>query len=202
MDIFTAVSLNNKIMTTDRKYDFKEFSTSEILKFRDEIRNKYKTIIVGANTIKQDNPTLLNKDNSNIRIIIDKYQDLSMDSRIFNIEPSKTYIIVFEENKEYRKQIEEKGANYTICKCENDICNEINKIKEGKVLLEGGAKIIKKFLELGMIEKISIIQFPVLYSNDTLGMFDYIENNYKLNLYKSKIIDKQFIYSEYKLNIT
>ena len=202
MDIFTAVSLNNKIMTNDNKYDFKVFSTSEILKFRDEIRNKYKAIMVGANTIKQDNPTLLNKDKSNKRIIIDKYQDLSMDLKIFKIEPSKTYIIVSEEKKEYKKQIEEKGANYIICKCENEICDEINKISEGKVLIEGGAKIIKKFLKLGAVEKISIIQFPVLYSNDALGMFDYIENNYKLNLYESKIIDNQFVYSEYKLNIT
>lgn len=201
MDIFTAVSLNNKIMTNDNKYDFKEFSTSEILKFRDEIRNKYKAIIVGANTIKQDNPTLLNKDNSNNRIIIDEYQDLSMDSKIFNVEPSKTYIIVPKEKKEYKKQIEEKGANYIIYKSENEICDEINKIGEGKVLLEGGAKIIKKFLELGEIEKISIIQFPILYSNDALGMFDYIENNYILNLYESKIIDNQFVYSEYELNI-
>lgn len=201
MDIFTAVSLNNKIMTNDKKYDFKEFSTSEILRLRDEIRNKYKAIIVGANTIKQDNPTLLNKNRSNKRIIIDKYQDLSMDSKIFNVEPSKTYIIVSKEKKEYKKQIEEKGANYIIYKSENEICDKINKIGEGKVLLEGGAKIIKKFLELGEIEKISIIQFPILYSNDALGMFDYIENNYRLNLYESKIIDNQFVYSEYKLNI-
>ena len=160
MDVFTAVSLNNKIMTNDKKYDFKELSTPEILKFRDEIRNKYKAIIVGANTIKQDNSTLLNKDKSNKRIIIDKYQDLSMDSKIFNVEPSKTYIIVSEEKKEYKKQIEEEGANYII-KSENEICSEINKIGEGKVLLEGGAKIIKKFLELGEIEKISIIQFKI-----------------------------------------
>lgn len=201
MDIFTAVSLNNKIMTNDKKYDFKEFSTSEILRLRDEIRNKYKAIIVGANTIKQDNPTLLNKNRSNKRIIIDKYQDLSMDSKIFNVEPSKTYIIVSKEKKEYKKQIEEKGANYIIYKSENEICDEINKIGEGKVLLEGGAKIIKKFLELGEIEKISIIQFPILYSNDALGMFDYIEKNYRLNLYESEIIDNQFVYSEYKLNI-
>ena len=201
MDIFTAVSLNNKIMTNDKKYDFKEFSTSEILRLRDEIRNKYKAIIVGANTIKQDNPTLLNKNRSNKRIIIDKYQDLSMDSKIFNVEPSKTYIIVSKEKKEYKKQIEEKGANYIIYKSENEICDEINKIGEGKVLLEGGAKIIKKFLELGEVEKISIIQFPILYSNDALGMFDYIEKNYRLNLYESEIIDNQFVYSEYKLNI-
>lgn len=201
MDIFTAVSLNNKIMTNDKKYDFKEFSTSEILRLRDEIRNKYKAIIVGANTIKQDNPTLLNKNRSNKRIIIDKYQDLSMDSKIFNVEPSKTYIIVSKEKKEYKKQIEEKGANYIIYKSENEICDEINKIGEGKVLLEGGAKIIKKFFELGEIEKISIIQFPILYSNDALGMFDYIEKNYRLNLYESEIIDNQFVYSEYKLNI-
>lgn len=201
MDIFTAVSLNNKIMTNDKKYDFKEFSTSEVLKFRDEIRNKYKAIIVGANTIKQDNPTLLNKDKSNKRIVIDKYQDLSIDSEIFNVEPSKTYIIVSEEKKEYKKQIEEKGANYIIYKSENEICEEIKKIGEGKVLIEGGAKIIKKFLELKEIEKISIIQFPIIYSNDALGMFDYIENNYRLNLYESRIIDNQFVYSEYKFNI-
>ena len=61
MDIFTATSLNNKIMINDEKYRFKELSTSEILKFRDKIRNKYKAIIVGADTIKKDNSILLNK---------------------------------------------------------------------------------------------------------------------------------------------
>ena len=200
MNIFTATSLNNKIMINDEKYGFKELSTSEILKFRDKIRNKYKAIIVGADTIKKDNSILLNKDKSNKRIIIDKYQDLSMDLQIFNIEPDKTYILVFEEKKEYQKQVEERGANYIITN-ENEICSEINKIGDGKVLLEGGAKIIKKFLQLGEVDKISIIQFPILYSNDALGMFDYIEHNYKLNLYKNKIIDNQFVYLEYKLEI-
>ena len=200
MDIFTATSLNNKIMINDEKYRFKELSTSEILKFRDKIRNKYKAIIVGADTIKKDNSILLNKNKSNKRIIIDKYQDLSMDLQIFNIEPNKTYILVFEEKKEYKKQVEERGANYIITN-ENEICSEINKIGDGKVWLEGGAKIIKKFLQLGEVDKISIIQFPILYSNDALGMFDYIEHNYKLNLYKNKIIDNQFVYLEYKLDI-
>lgn len=201
MDIFTAVSLNNKIISDNKNFDFQKLSTQKLLEFRDNIRNKYKAIVVGANTIKQDNPTLLNKSKINKRIIIDKYQDLSMDLKIFNIEPQKTYIIVLQKNDEYKKQIEKRGANYIVCKNEKEILDSISLIGGESILLEGGAKTIEMFIKLGMINKISIIQFPVLYSNKTLGMFEYIENNYNLTLRKSDVIDKQFIYLEYKITI-
>lgn len=61
MDIFTAVSLNNKIISKNNEIDFKSISTKKLLEFREKIRNNYNTIIVGANTVKQDNPKLLNK---------------------------------------------------------------------------------------------------------------------------------------------
>lgn len=199
MDIFTAVSLNNKIVSDNSNFDFKNISTTEILNFRNEVRNQYRAIIVGANTVKQDNPTLLNTNNDNIRIIIDNKQDLDMDLKIFNIEPQRTYIITQNVNESYKKMIEAKGSNYIIATTNNEMIEKIEKISSGKILVEGGAKIISRFMKLSVIDTVSVIQFPVIYNKSSLGMFDYVENNYKLELEKSKIIDSQFVYLRYNI---
>lgn len=199
MDIFTAVSLNNKIVSDNSNFDFKNISTTEILNFRNEIRNQYRAIIVGANTVKQDNPTLLNTNNDNIRIIIDNKQDLDMDLKIFNTEPQRTYIITQNVNESYKKMIEAKGSNYIIATTNNEMIEKIEKISSGKILVEGGAKIISQFMKLSVIDTVSVIQFPVIYNKSSLGMFDYVEDNYKLELEKSKIIDSQFVYLRYNI---
>lgn len=199
MDIFTAVSLNNKIISNNSEFDFKNVSTKEILSFRNKIRNQYKAIIVGVNTIKKDNPTLLNTNNDNKRIIIDKYQDLDMNLKIFNIEPQKTYIIALKDNENYKEMIEKKGANFIVANTNEEIVSKIQQISDGKILLEGGAKIISEFMKSSNIDTISVIQFPFIYSKNSLGMFDYLEENYKIELEKSDIIDSQFVYLKYKL---
>ena len=200
MDIFTAVSLNNKIISNNSEFDFKNVSTKEILSFRNKIRNQYKAIIVGVNTIKKDNPTLLNTNNDNKRIIIDKYQDLDMNLKIFNIEPQKTYIIALKDNENYKEMIEKKGANFIVANTNEEIVSKIQQISDGKILLEGGAKIISEFMKSSNIDTISVIQFPFIYSKNSLGMFDYLEENYKIELEKSDIIDSQFVYLKYKNN--
>ena len=199
MDIFTAVSLNNKIVSDNSNFDFKNISTTEILNFRNEVRNQYRAIIVGANTVKQDNPTLLNTNNDNIRIIIDNKQDLDMDLKFFNIEPQRTYIITQNVNESYKKMIEAKGSNYIIATTNNEMIEKIEKISSGKILVEGGAKIISRFMKLSVIDTVSVIQFPVIYNKSSLGMFDYVENNYKVELEKIKIIDSQFVYLRYNI---
>ena len=65
IDTFCAASLNNMIYYPLDKNVFIDYSSNELLKFRNEVRNFYENIIVGANTIKNDNPTLLNENQTN-----------------------------------------------------------------------------------------------------------------------------------------
>lgn len=200
MDIFTAVSLNNKIMSKNNEIDFKSISTNKLLEFREKIRNNYNTIIVEANTVKQDNPKLLNKKRNNMRIVIDKYQDLDMNLKIFNDEPERTYIIVLNDNQKYKKEIEKRGAHYIVANTNQDLIKKIHEISNGKILIEGGAKIINQFINENEIDSISLIQFPVIYPNDCLSMFEYVDKSYKLQLEKNSIIDEQFVYFKYKVD--
>jgi riboflavin biosynthesis pyrimidine reductase len=92
IDSFTAVTLNSICAPTDSSF-FMKHSSADLLEFRDKLRLGYDAIIVGANTIIKDNPALLNKSMSNVRIVIDDYQNLSLQERIFTRCPERTIVI-------------------------------------------------------------------------------------------------------------
>ena len=110
-DVFVAMSLNFKIFDNNFPSIFNYFSDEYILELRKKIRNEYKIIIVGANTIKIDNPNLLNSKKNNIRLVIDKYADINLNSNIFQNEPKLTYVLLLKNNKDYIKKLRKKGVN-------------------------------------------------------------------------------------------
>ena len=104
-DVFVALSINSKIFHFDNPNIFKLLTSKELVDIRNSIRGEYGTIIVGANTIKNDNPTLLNLNKNNIRIVIDKYGDLNLKSKIFCESPELTNVILLTENMDYEKKL-------------------------------------------------------------------------------------------------
>lgn len=200
-DVFVATSINSKIFFEEDSNIFDKLTTKKLLDIRADIRNKYKTIIVGGNTIKRDNPTLLNIDKTNIRIIIDKYADLNIDSKIFTIMPNRTYLIILKKDKKYEKQLLNLGVNivYLETKNEKEIIEKINKISVGKVLIEGGAKTICMFLRNDYVEHVKIVQFPIVLPSEALS-FEQINNCIiHCKLKESYTIDNQYIYQCYKV---
>lgn len=200
-DVFIATSLNSKIFYEKKQYIFGNLTTKKISNIRDRIRNEYETIIVGGNTIKKDNPNLLNTNQSNIRIVIDKYADLDINSNIFQNDPSKTYIILLRKNEKYRNKLLDLGVNAIYLKNATDknIIRQIEKISIGKVLIEGGADTINFFLKNRYIENIKIVQFPIILPKNALGFGQYQEFAINCILKESFIIDKNYIYQCYKI---
>ncbi len=200
-DVFVAMSLNFKIFDNNFPSIFNYFSDEYILELRKKIRNEYKTIIVGANTIKIDNPNLLNSKKNNIRLVIDKYADINLNSNIFQNEPKLTYVLLLKNNKDYIKKLRKKGVNVILFE-ETDEIKIINKIKElckGKVLIEGGAKTIEMFLKHDMINLLKIVQFPFLMPTNTLSMLSEFNFYKKLNVVNYKLINNKYIYEVFNL---
>lgn len=201
IDIFTATSINAKIGPSKGEYpSFSSLSTNDLLKIRESERNKYETIIVGANTIKNDNPLLLNQLNENIRIIIDRYHDLDLDYKIFKQKPERTFVIVIGEDLSYIERIVNIGANVLTLSNKSkdkDILDNIIKIKHGNALVEGGGKTLSFFLNLKAINNIKTITFPIVLPNYCTDFFSLIEVYYSLELINSKIIDRNYLFTEY-----
>ena len=99
-------------------------------------RAEEQAILVGTNTVLQDNPSLTVRDwtgQNPIRIVIDKIEKLSKDLNVFNNEAET--IIISEKNTDFSKNIASQI-------CEILYQNEIN-----SVIIEGGSKTLQTFID-------------------------------------------------------
>lgn len=109
-----------------------EYSRQLVHKWRTEEQ----AILVGANTVKVDNPSLTARDwtgKNPTRIVIDKENKLSKKLSVFNAE-SET-IIINENNTDFSKNIG------------HQICDTLYKQNINSVIIEGGAKTLQTFID-------------------------------------------------------
>lgn len=206
IDIFVVMSLNSIIAKNNHSGSriFKEFSSRKLLKFREKIRNKYDAILIGANTLIEDNPNLLNSKLNNQRLVIDEYYNLPLDSKIFINKSENTTIILKKDKKHihYFDEIKQTGANILFLDNLYDFKKNKKEFREigiNNILLEGGAKIITKFLKNNAVNNIQLIVFPFFLNNQGVNLFlrqDYFGN---FNLMLCKIIDHKYIFMKFKL---
>lgn len=197
IDLFCAISLNNKICCLEDKNIFTKSSSQSLLEFRNEFRNMYQYLLVGANTIKNDNPLLLNEEMNNKRIIIDKYADLNLESKVFNIKPEQTIIFLMKNNKKYIKELKMRKVMVIQCNKHN-LLTKLKKHLKGNVMIEGGSKIINFFLDNKMINDLNLVVFPFILPISSLDIFQrkIIEN---LILLEYNCIDNKYLYLKYHI---
>ena len=96
-------------------------------------------ILVGANTVVQDNPSLTTRmvtGNNPIRIVLDTYNKLSKDAQVFN-KASKT-ILINKNNLNDQHPIAQQ------------VCNILYEQSINSVIIEGGAKTLQLFIDEGL----------------------------------------------------
>lgn len=203
IDTFTAISINGIVsgLSGGGSKIFQELSDNEILKFRDEIRNNYDAIMVGANTLFTDNPSLLNQNGTNRRVVIDKYNNLPLDLKIFSFKPETT-ILVSAHNKKndgYFRKLEKKGVNITFVEDINNL-NGITQSLQNRgiqsLLVEGGANLLGKFFSSRMIHSIQIVVFP-FFTSKGHNIFSNQIIFTKATLVESFIISSRFVFLKY-----
>ena len=99
-------------------------------------RAEEQAILVGTNTVLQDNPSLTVRDwtgQNPARIVIDKTEKLSKDLNIFNNKAET--IIISEKNTDFSKDLA------------SQICETLYKSDINSVIIEGGSQTLQTFID-------------------------------------------------------
>lgn len=160
-----AMTLDGKLAT--RTGDSKWISSDDSLRFVHHLRQRVSAILVGENTVRQDDPLLTTRlegvrISNPIRVIISRYGDLPMDAKVLQVDDNtKTWIIASElipaEKEEYFSgrgvrvlKLEEKNGHLDF----NEIMGMLGQLGIDSVYIEGGSAILGSAFESGCVHKV------------------------------------------------
>ncbi len=205
-----AMSLDGK--TIVNSLDTKQISCSESTFHTHRLRQKVDAILVGANTIREDNPKLnvrysvesLLCTKQPIRIVIAGKDLLPSDSFIFNIElGEKTILATTKQNHHLfthhactNVEILCVDANSNNQVCLNHLVILLGEKGITSILVEGGVKIRESFFEMNLVSRIEAYLAPVI-----IGSFVQKKHIHSLKTIK---LHKDFCFSanlERKINV-
>ncbi|MCH7770845.1 MAG: bifunctional diaminohydroxyphosphoribosylaminopyrimidine deaminase/5-amino-6-(5-phosphoribosylamino)uracil reductase RibD [Bacteroidetes bacterium] len=164
-----AQSIDGKI-SADK--DIQTWLTGEdSVKYVHQQRNRYDAVLVGANTIKVDDPQLTVREVNGrdpIRIIIDGDLSVSPDSKIIKMtDNEKTWIFTAENSHQEKiEQFEKLGIKIFQLPADKkkldlgDILKELGKESITSLLVEGGRQIFSQFISQKLFDEIVILQSP------------------------------------------
>ena len=167
----SAISLDGKISTQNGSSQW--ITSLKARRFGHQLRSETDAILVGAETIRKDNPTLSShgKGKNPIKMIFTTNGKISTQAHIFNSE-SKTFIFHTKEinpnhSKKYfnsewfdlSKSHKKKVASNLLTLCAE------NKIS--KILIEGGGETSAFFLENNEVDEVYFFIAPLLIGGKT-----------------------------------
>jgi len=201
----------------------KGVSSKEIMKLMDEEANKYlhsiraecDGIMVGANTVRIDNPNLTVRyveGENPTRIIPSSTADIPLESNVLNTAVAPTVIAVSERApKEKLKAIEEKGAKVVVAgKDKVDFVELLEKLYEmgiKKLMVEGGSKVNWELIKNDLVDEIRLIHLPVVVGGDDVPSLTSGEGFKNLDAVKKFKIKRVFqcgnqVITEYERDIS
>jgi len=160
----------------------KGVSSKEIMKLMDDEANRYlhqiraecDGIMVGANTVRIDNPNLTVRyvDGENpIRVIPTSTGDIPLNSNVLNTDVAPTVIAVSERAPEEKiEAFKERGAKVIVAGREKvDFVELLKKLKEmgiEKLMVEGGSSVNWELIKNDLVDEIRLIHLPVVVGGD------------------------------------
>ncbi|MFC2084053.1 bifunctional diaminohydroxyphosphoribosylaminopyrimidine deaminase/5-amino-6-(5-phosphoribosylamino)uracil reductase RibD [Bacteroidota bacterium] len=156
-------------------------------------RNLFDAVLIGANTLKIDDP-LLNVRNISgknpIRIILDGKLSSPISSKIFNLQDSKNTWIITDKysNSNKKKKLIDKGINIIEFPVQGNKEVDLKKLVKylGKkritsLLVEGGNKIFSQFVNYQIFDEIIIFTAPKIFGKGLSSFSLNKEIELKLN---------------------
>lgn len=119
-------------------------------------RAEEQAILIGTNTVTQDNPNLNTRDykgKNPIRIIIDKTHKLSKKYTVF--DDSSETIVISEDNIDFNKPIA------------HQICNVLFESNINSVIIEGGCKTLQTFIDENLWDEARVFIGKVNFKDGT-----------------------------------
>ena len=163
-----AQSIDGKISLSNKEQTW--LTGKKSVEFVHKLRSEYDAVLVGAGTIKTDNPLLTVrkvKGRNPIRVIIDGKLSIPVKSRVIDCsDPQKTIIITSHKSSERKIKLLS-AKRIGVFRLNSSSNNHINfnsvmkllaKQKITSVLVEGGREIFTQFLEKNLFDEILILQ--------------------------------------------
>ena len=199
-----AITLDGKIATNER--DSKWITNEKSREKVQFLRHEYMSIMVGINTLINDNPRLTARIENGInpfRIVVDPHLCTPLESNFVKMaDDNKSIIITSKENEKNDKIKELENKNVKIIYMEgfdfsvDKILKKIGELKFDSVLLEGGSYLISKAFKENRIDGGEIFIAPKILGGGLpfIDGFDFKEikdcfhlQNVKFNVYDDNI---------------
>ncbi len=165
-----AQSFDGKIGESRKKQTW--LTGKESIKYVHKLRSEYDAILVGANTIKVDDPLLTVRDvkgRNPIKVVIDGKLSIPLNSKVLNNnEQEKTWMFTSQKsNQRKQKQLENKGVKVFSVRTAIDkkiniksVLKVLAKNKITSVFVEGGQDIFSQFINQKFFDELIILQSP------------------------------------------
>ncbi len=178
----SAISLDGKIATHTGEA---HWITGENSRKRvHEIRAVVDAIVVGYNTIVQDDPQLtvrLMKAKNPARVVLDSHLGLPLSARIFHsLKQAPTFIASLHTEKQNpkAKAFQEKGVRFLWCSANpqgrvnlSDLFSQLGAMEYTRVLVEGGAALASSLIEQRHLDELLLFVAPKLLGGQSLDLF-------------------------------
>jgi len=166
-----AMSLDGKIAT--RTGDSRWITGSESRARVQELRHEHDAILIGAGTASTDDPALTDRSGKKrrrplVRVVLDEYLSIAPESRLATTA-SETPVLVFAGNSLLS------AARFALAACGIEVLQDqtsgrdlgavLDQLREREiqsVLIEGGANVAGRFLDAGLVNKVSFFLAPMI----------------------------------------
>ena len=145
------------------------------------LRNEYDAVLVGANTVLQDNPVLtvrLVRGNNPVRVVVDGHLSLPASCAIFNTSSSPTWLLTsikaMNLNSQKVKKLVSQGVRVLSVSAGYSLNTKLilrTLAAEGisSLLLEGGADTVNGFVDRYLADKLYLFVAPKILGNGLSG---------------------------------
>jgi diaminohydroxyphosphoribosylaminopyrimidine deaminase/5-amino-6-(5-phosphoribosylamino)uracil reductase len=178
-----AMSLDARIAT--RTGDARWLSGSEALRWSHQMRDQVDAILIGANTVMRDDPSLnvrLIDGRDPLRIILDSRLRTSLSSRLYNPPlASGTMVVTTDLAPEDQIQtLRKRGVRVDILPQDDKQQVDLNALLKLlyqasclHLLVEGGGQIHGSFLSAKLVDQLYLVLTPHLIGSDGKPAFDF-----------------------------
>lgn len=176
-----AMTLDGKIATLsgDSKWITNEAARQHV----GQLRDRYDAILVGTQTLINDNPRLTARIEGGIdpvRILIDRTQRASLDSVALD-GAAQTLLFAESFEGDRHKCLEERGIKCIVAPFPNErldlgtLCEVLAENNIMSVLVEGGGKMLGSFLDCGLIDEVWAYIAPTILGGPGQEPFSGVE---------------------------
>jgi diaminohydroxyphosphoribosylaminopyrimidine deaminase/5-amino-6-(5-phosphoribosylamino)uracil reductase len=171
-------------------------------------RSEYDAVLVGANTIRSDNPRLnvrAIRGRNPVRLVLSDSLDLPPDSLIFS-QNTSARVIMFtgqESGSDVFKKIQKTGADVVHLADEPDrlrrMLSYLYKHNIASVLIEGGQSVFSQFIASGLADELQIFIAPKIFGRGVDSVSSEYDYTLDYHLYKSRKIDEDILLTYRKI---